>query len=123
MTIDERLEKLAERHEALTESVEMLRASQAEKFEETDLRFKQVAALFAQTDFFIKTRPKSRSVTKRASRSSTVARNSHFQNRVTSVKWKSRTFMAGTTMSALSSPDARTEGDSISTLDSSSIRL
>jgi hypothetical protein len=55
MTIDERLEKLAERHEALTESVEMLRASQAEKFEETDLRFKQVAALFAQTDSFIRT--------------------------------------------------------------------
>jgi len=54
MTIDERLEKLAERHEALTESVELLRASQAEKFEETDRRFKQVAALFAQTDSFIR---------------------------------------------------------------------
>jgi hypothetical protein len=50
MTIDDRLEKLAERHEALAESVELLRVSQAE----TDLRFKQVAALFAQTDSFIK---------------------------------------------------------------------
>jgi len=51
MTIDERLEKLAERHEALAESVELLRASQTD----TDLRFKQVAALFAQTDSFMKT--------------------------------------------------------------------
>ena len=55
MTIDERLEKLAERHQALTESVELMRASQAEKSEETDRRFKQVADLFAETDSFIRT--------------------------------------------------------------------
>src|ERR1039457_270100 len=36
MTIDERLEKLTERHEALTQSVELLRIAQ----EETDKRFK-----------------------------------------------------------------------------------
>jgi hypothetical protein len=49
MTIDERLEKLTERHEALTQSVELLRIAQ----EETDKRFKRVAELFAQTDGFI----------------------------------------------------------------------
>jgi hypothetical protein len=49
MTIDERLEKLTERHEALTQSVELLRIAQ----EETDRRFKRVADLFAQTDGFI----------------------------------------------------------------------
>jgi hypothetical protein len=49
MTIDERLEKLTERHEALTQSVELLRIAQ----EETDRRFKNVADLFAQTDGFI----------------------------------------------------------------------
>jgi hypothetical protein len=49
MTIDERLEKLTERHEALTQSVELLRIAQ----EETDKRFKRVADLFAQTDGFI----------------------------------------------------------------------
>jgi len=51
VNIDERLEKLTERHEALVESVELLRASQAE----TDRRFKQVADLFVQTDSFIRT--------------------------------------------------------------------
>jgi hypothetical protein len=49
MTIDERLEKLTERHEALTQSVELLRIAQ----EETDRRFKRVADLFVQTDGFI----------------------------------------------------------------------
>ncbi len=49
MTIDERLEKLTERHEALTQSVELLRIAQ----EETDRRFKRVAELFTQTDGFI----------------------------------------------------------------------
>jgi hypothetical protein len=49
MTIDERLEKLTERHEALTQSVELLRIAQ----EETDRRFKRVADLFTQTDGFI----------------------------------------------------------------------
>ena len=49
MTIDERLEKLAERHEALTQSVELLRIAQ----EETDKRFTKIADLFAQTDGFI----------------------------------------------------------------------
>ena len=49
MTIDERLEKLTERHETLTQSVELLRIAQ----EETDRRFKRVADLFAQTDGFI----------------------------------------------------------------------
>jgi hypothetical protein len=49
MTIDERLEKLTERHDALTQSVELLRIAQ----QETEKRFKQVAELFAQTDSFI----------------------------------------------------------------------
>ncbi len=49
MTIDERLEKLTERHEALTQSVELLRMAQ----EETDRRFKKIADLFTQTDGFI----------------------------------------------------------------------
>ena len=49
MTIDERLEKLTERHEALTQSVELLRMAQ----DETDRRFKWVADLFQQTDGFI----------------------------------------------------------------------
>jgi len=39
MTIDERLEKLTERHEALTQSVELLRIAQ----QETERRFGQVA--------------------------------------------------------------------------------
>ena len=43
------------------------------------------------------------------------------QNLVTSVKWKFLTFMAGTTMSKASSPEARTEGESDSTLFSSSM--
>jgi len=51
VTIDERLEKLAARHQALTESVELLRVSQTE----TDRRFKQLADLFAETDSFIRT--------------------------------------------------------------------
>src|SRR5208283_3080561 len=45
------------------------------------------------------------------------------QNFVNSVKWKSRTFIAGTTMSNASSPDARTAGPSASTLDSISSML
>jgi SMC interacting uncharacterized protein involved in chromosome segregation len=60
MTIDERLEKLAERHEALAQSVELLRIAQEETeklvkagFQETEKSFKQVAELFAQTDGFI----------------------------------------------------------------------
>jgi hypothetical protein len=44
------------------------------------------------------------------------------QNRVTSVKLKSRTFMAGTTMSKVSSPEARTAGDIASTFDSIAIK-
>ena len=48
-TIDERLEKLTERHEALTQFVELLRMAQYE----TDRRFKRVADLFQQTDGFI----------------------------------------------------------------------
>src|ERR1035441_9007974 len=43
------------------------------------------------------------------------------QNLVTSVKLKPRTFIAGTTMSNVSSPDARTAGESASTFDSISI--
>ena len=43
------------------------------------------------------------------------------QNRVTSVKLKSRTCMAGATMSKVSSPEARTAGDSASTFDNISI--
>ena len=49
MTIDERLEKLTERHEALTQSVELLRIAQADtdkRFRETERRFTQIADLF-----------------------------------------------------------------------------
>jgi hypothetical protein len=56
MTIDERLEKLADRREALTQSVELLRIAQEEtdrRFKETEGRFRQVAELFTQTDGFI----------------------------------------------------------------------
>jgi hypothetical protein len=49
MMIDERLEKLTERHEALTQSIELLRISQ----EETEKRFKRIADVFPQTDGFI----------------------------------------------------------------------
>jgi len=48
MTIDKRLEKLVERHEALTESVELLLSAQedtAKKFKETDRKIERVAAL------------------------------------------------------------------------------
>jgi hypothetical protein len=61
MTIDERLEKLTERHEALTQSVELLRIAQ----EETDKRFKRVADLFAQTDGFINDLARIASITRR----------------------------------------------------------
>jgi hypothetical protein len=50
MTIDERLEKLVERHEALAQAVELLGTAQAD----TDRKFKQVAKLFRETDSFIK---------------------------------------------------------------------
>jgi hypothetical protein len=53
--IDERLEKLAKRHDALTESIKMMRASRAEESEETDRRFIQLADLFVETDSFIRT--------------------------------------------------------------------
>src|ERR1035438_8529804 len=43
------------------------------------------------------------------------------QNLVTSVKLKPRTFIAGTTISNVSSPDARTSGDSASTFESISV--
>jgi len=46
MTIDERLEKLAERHDALVLSVELLLASQ----KETDRRFKETDGRFKETD-------------------------------------------------------------------------
>lgn len=52
---------------------------------------------------------------------SCTRRTSCFQNRVTSVKWKLVTFIAGTTMSKASSPEARTEGDNASTLFSRSM--
>lgn len=45
MTIDERLEKLTERHEALTQTVEIISAMQKEnerRFAETDRRLIQV---------------------------------------------------------------------------------
>ncbi|HEY7392593.1 MAG TPA: hypothetical protein VH640_28995 [Bryobacteraceae bacterium] len=48
---DKRLDRLAQRHEALAESVELLRASETE----TDRKFSEVAALFRQTDEFIRT--------------------------------------------------------------------
>jgi hypothetical protein len=42
MTIDERLEKLTERHEALTQSVELLHAMQRDNEERWEKRFGQV---------------------------------------------------------------------------------
>jgi hypothetical protein len=45
MTIDQRLEKLTERHEALTQSVELLRLAQEETekmFKENETRFREV---------------------------------------------------------------------------------
>jgi len=63
MNIDERLDRLADRHEALAQSVELLRAAQeqtdaefkeiAARFKETDAKFKEIAALFRETDGFI----------------------------------------------------------------------
>jgi DNA anti-recombination protein RmuC len=78
MTIDERLDRLVDRHEALAQSVELLQVAQLEtekRFKETDQRFRdigeqfrgigerfretgeqfqQIAQLFAQSDGFIK---------------------------------------------------------------------
>ena len=42
MTIDERLERLAERHEALTQSVELLQVMQRDNEERWEKRFGQV---------------------------------------------------------------------------------
>jgi hypothetical protein len=52
MNIDERLEKLAQRHEALSQSLELLYAMQRDnekRFEETDRRFAQVTRNFEIT--------------------------------------------------------------------------
>jgi len=49
--------------------------------------------------------------------------NGRDQNLVTSLKWKSRTFMGGTTISKDSSPAERTAGPSASTEASISIML
>ena len=46
MNIDERLEKLAERHEALTQTVELIAAMQRDNEIRTDKRFDQVARNF-----------------------------------------------------------------------------
>jgi len=62
MNIDERLEKLAERHDALVLSVELLLASQKEtdrRFREmqreTDRRFRDLAEMLDETRGFIDT--------------------------------------------------------------------
>jgi len=50
MTIDERLEKLTERHEALTQTVEIIAGMQREnekRFEETDRRISKAVDLIA----------------------------------------------------------------------------
>jgi archaellum component FlaC len=49
MTIDERLERLTERHEALTQTVEFLAAAQIGSDERVD----KLTALVAETDHFI----------------------------------------------------------------------
>jgi len=49
MTIDERLEKLTERHEALLRSLRSLHAQQERKWANTDKRFAQLAQRFALT--------------------------------------------------------------------------
>ena len=48
MTIDERLEKLAERHEALAQTVELMAAEQREAARRTDERFAQLATAMTQ---------------------------------------------------------------------------
>jgi hypothetical protein len=56
MTIDERLERLTERHEALTETVELIAASQAkadERVEKVTADIGKLTALMAETDRFI----------------------------------------------------------------------
>ena len=53
MTIDERLEKLAERHEALTQTVEIMAGMQREndrRWAETDKRWAETDKRFAETD-------------------------------------------------------------------------
>jgi len=51
MTIDERLDKLTERHEALTQTVELIAGMQKEnekRYAETEKRFGQVLDLITQ---------------------------------------------------------------------------
>ena len=53
MTIDERLEKLAERHEALTQTVEIMAGMQREndrRWAETDKRWAETDKRWAETD-------------------------------------------------------------------------
>lgn len=45
MNIDERLDRLAQRHEALAQSVEMMLASQREQAAEHNRRFKELTSL------------------------------------------------------------------------------
>jgi hypothetical protein len=48
MTIDERLEKLAERHEALTQSVELMAAENRERDRRVDQRMGEVMEAIAR---------------------------------------------------------------------------
>lgn len=46
MSIDERLERLAERHEALTQAVELMQHENETRFREIDGQFRKIAATF-----------------------------------------------------------------------------
>ena len=48
MTIDERLEKLTERHEALSQTVELMAAEQREAVRRNEERFGQLASAMTQ---------------------------------------------------------------------------
>jgi septal ring factor EnvC (AmiA/AmiB activator) len=56
MTIDERLDRLTERHEALTQTVELIAAQQLkndERLEKVAMDIGKLAALMGETDRFI----------------------------------------------------------------------
>ena len=53
MDIDQRLDKLAERHEALAQSVELLLHTQREAFEKHDAAFQKYDAAFAKNQILL----------------------------------------------------------------------
>lgn len=53
MNIDQRLDRLTERHEALTQSLELLAAMHKDLEQQTAQRFDKLTALMAETGQFI----------------------------------------------------------------------